>query len=85
MCASTNNIVDKNVWYLDSKATQHMTPQRDWFKGYIPFLSQEMVYLVDNTFHKFKGHGYVATKFFGGVIKYSQKVLYVLGLCKNLI
>jgi hypothetical protein len=38
---------------------------------------QEMVYLGDNTFHKVEGHGYVGTKFFGGVIKYLQKVFYV--------
>ncbi len=83
MCASTNNIVDQNVWCLDSKATQHMTPQRDWFRGYIPFLTQEMVYLGDNTFHKVEGHGYVGTRFFGGVIKYLQKVLYVKRLVQK--
>jgi hypothetical protein len=85
MCASSNNIVDQNVWYLDSRATQHMTPERDWFRGYIPLLTQEMMYLGDNTIHKFEGHGYVGIKFFGGVIKYLQKVFYVFGLCKNLI
>jgi len=29
VCASINNIVDQNVWYVDSRTTQHMTPQRD--------------------------------------------------------
>ncbi len=77
MCAFTNNIVDQSLWYLNLRTTQHMTPQRYWFKGYTPFLMQEMVYLGDNTFHKVEGHGYVGTKFFGGVIKYLQKVFYV--------
>jgi hypothetical protein len=78
--ASTNNIVDQNVWYVDSGTTQHMTPQRDWFKGYIPSLMQEMVYLGDNTFHKIEGCGSMGIKFLGGVIKYLKKVFHIPGL-----
>jgi hypothetical protein len=57
-----------------------MTPQRDWFKGYIPSLTQEMVYLGDNTFHKIEGHGSMGIKFLGGVIKYLEKVFRIPGL-----
>jgi len=85
VCAFTNNIVEQNVWYVDLRATQHLTPQRDWFRGYIPFLTQEMVYISDNTFHKVEGPGSVGIKFLGGMIKYLQKILHVHGLCKNLI
>jgi hypothetical protein len=80
MCAFTNNIVDQNVWYVDSEATQHMTPQRDWFKGYIPSLMQEMVYPSDNTFHKIEGHRSMGIKFLGRMIKYLEKVFHILGL-----
>ncbi len=85
MCAFTNIVVDQNVWYVDSEATQHMTPQNDWFKGYIPSLTQEMVYLGDNIFHKIEGHGFMGIKFLGGVIKYIEKVFHIFGLWRNLI
>jgi hypothetical protein len=54
VCASTNNIVEQNVWYVDSRVTQHMTPQKDWFHDYTLFLALEMVYFGDNTFIKLK-------------------------------
>jgi hypothetical protein len=85
MCASTNNIVEKNVWYVDSRVTQHITPQKDWFHDYIPFLTFEMVYFGDNTFHKVEGNGFVGIKFPRRVIKYLQNVSHVPRLCKNLI
>jgi hypothetical protein len=85
VCASTNNIVEQNVWYVDSRVTQHMTPQKDLFHDYIPFLTLEMVYFGDNTFHKVEGHGSMIIKFPRKVIKYLQKVSHVLRLCKNLI
>jgi hypothetical protein len=28
VCASANNIVEQNVWYVDLGATQKMTPQK---------------------------------------------------------
>jgi hypothetical protein len=64
---------------VDLGATQHMTPQKDWFKGCIPFLMQKMVYLSDNTFHKIKRHGSMGIKFLEGVIKYLEKVFHILG------
>jgi hypothetical protein len=43
-----------------------------------------MVYHGKNTFHKVEGHGYVGFKFFGIMIKYLEKVLHDLSLCRNL-
>jgi hypothetical protein len=80
VCSSVNKIVDQNVWCVDSGTTQHMTPQRNWFKGYIPSLTQEMVYPSDNTFHKIEGNGSMGIKFLGGMIKYLEKVFHIPGL-----
>jgi hypothetical protein len=62
-----------------------MTPQKDWFHDYIPFLTLEMVYFGDNTFHKVEGHGYVRIKFPRRVINYLRKVSHVRHLWQNLI
>jgi hypothetical protein len=40
--------MDNNVWYIDSKCSIHLCPQKDWFKGYKEIASRR-IYMGDNT------------------------------------
>jgi len=68
--------------YMDARATQHMTPQRNWFHDYISFVTLEMMYLA--RFDKVEGHEYVIFKFPRKVVTYTQNI-HSPKLCKNLI
>jgi hypothetical protein len=52
MGASINTSANQMQGYMDARATQHMTPQRNWFHGYISFVTLEMMYLT--TIHLIK-------------------------------
>jgi len=43
-----------NKWYLDSKATQYMTQQKNWFITYSKVLLNERVFLGDDMSHAIK-------------------------------
>lgn len=79
------NIAESHKWYLDSGATQHMTPNRDWFLNYSPLSSNERVFLGDNTSHITKGRGAVAIKLEDGSNRHIENVYHIPGLKKNLI
>jgi len=44
-----------DTWYLDSGATQHMTPHYEWFFSYTKLLTKDKVYLGDNSNHDIDG------------------------------
>ena len=73
-----------DVWFMDSAATWHMTPRRDWFHQYEP-LSKGTVFMGNDHALKIVGIGTVKVKMYDGSIQTIQEVRHVAGLKKNLL
>ncbi|KAG6418890.1 hypothetical protein SASPL_121096 [Salvia splendens] len=73
-----------DVWLLDSGATWHMTPRREWFHKYecIPGGS---VYMGNDQALEIAGVGTIKIKMFDGTVRTIQDVRHVRGLKKNLL
>ncbi|GLJ20726.1 hypothetical protein SUGI_0377540 [Cryptomeria japonica] len=81
---SPNSDVSK-CWYLDSKATQHMTPQRGWFTLYKEVPKGKTVNLGDDSKIERIGVGNVSLKMSDGAQKKIHYVWYVLALAKSIL
>ena len=56
--ASTATHADRDVWLINSGATYHMTPHREWFYEYEKYDGGD-VFLRDESTSKIKGRGRV--------------------------
>jgi hypothetical protein len=56
--ASTSTHADCDVWLIDSGASYHMTPHREWFSGYEKYDGGD-VFLGDDSTTKILGSGRV--------------------------
>jgi hypothetical protein len=56
--ASTSTHADRGVWLIDSGASYHMTPHREWFCEYEKYDGGD-VFLGDDSTTKIMGHGRV--------------------------
>jgi hypothetical protein len=72
-------------WYLDSGATQHMTPHFEWFVSYTKNLTRDKVYLGDNSSHDIEGQGVVMITLDSGEARIIENVLHIPALKKSLI
>ncbi|KAJ7538885.1 hypothetical protein O6H91_11G067400 [Diphasiastrum complanatum] len=82
--ASTSEI-SEDCWYIDSGATQHMTPHREWFTQFEDSGVNAHVKLGDNSSYDIKGRGTVRVHLPSGDIGEIKNVLYVPSLKKNLL
>ena len=71
-------------WLLDSSASHHICPHKDWFAFY-QTVNDRIVLLGDNHSCKIVGVGSVKIKMFDGVIRTLTDVRHVPELKKNLI
>lgn len=69
-----------DVWLMDSRATWHMTPQREWFH-----LSGGSVFMGDDHALEIAGIGTIKLKMYDGIVRSIQEVRHVKGLKKNLL
>ena len=83
LCVVDNCVNDKNAWIMDSSASQHMTPNRDWFEAYEP--SSGNVLMENNHLCKVAGVGSVKIKFHDRKIRKLTGVRHIPDLSKNLI
>ncbi len=72
-------------WILDSGASQHMSPLKTLFQNYEPFDSQKLIYMGDNSCHKTINISSIWIQLSTIQPFVIIKVLYILGLIKNLI
>jgi transposase InsO family protein len=72
------------VWLMDSGATWHMTPNRDWFHTYEP-ISGGKVFMGDNHALEIAGIGTIKLKMYDGLIRTITGVRHVKDLKKNLL
>ena len=73
-----------DVWIVDSGATWHMTPRRDWFHTYEP-VSEGSVFMGNDHALDIAGVGTIKLKMHDGIIRTIEGVRHVKGLKKNLL
>lgn len=73
-----------DVWLMDSGATWHMTPRREWFHQYEP-ISGGFVFMGDDHALEIAGIGTIKLKMFDGTVRIIQEVRHAKGLKKNLL
>jgi hypothetical protein len=72
------------VWLMDSEATWHMTPNRDWFHTYEP-ISEGSVFIGNDHALEIAGIGTIKLKMYDGLIRIILGVRHVKDLKKNLL
>ena len=80
---STGTQSKRDFWLIDSGASFHMTPHREWFYEYEKY--NGIVFLGDDLPKKIIGHGRVKLLLNDGRIKTLPSVLHIPGMPKNLI
>ena len=76
--------VGENAWLIDSGASFHMTPNRNWFSKYENFNGYK-VYLGDNSVLDIVGRGSIRVKFSDGRIRRFDGVLHIPRLARNFL
>jgi hypothetical protein len=78
-------VLDNNVWYVDSGASNHMTSHREWFRNTRDLKAPRFVETSDDTTHPIAQIDKVSLSMQDGQTKYLKDVLYVPTTTKNLI
>ena len=85
-CAlSTSKGDEDDIWYVDSRASSHMTGKKNCFEFLEESACGSKIYLGDDSGYEIKGYGDIPVKLPSGDIKHLKNVLYVPGIKKNLI
>jgi len=71
--------VDHEAWLIDSGASFHFTPHREWFCEYEKYDGGD-VFLGDDRKARIIGHGKVKLKLQGGRVRMLPGVLHILAL-----
>jgi hypothetical protein len=82
--ASTSTHSDQYVWLIDSGASYHMTPHKEWFYEYEQYDGGDL-FLEDDSTTKFVGQGRVCLTLQNGRKITLLGVLHIMGLERNLI
>jgi hypothetical protein len=82
--ASTSTHADCDVWLIDSGASYHMTPHREWFSEYEKYDGGD-VFLGDDSTTKILGRGRVKLLLKYGRIRTLPGVLHIPKLARSLI
>eukprot|EP00253_Pinus_taeda_P022210 PITA_22210 len=82
--ASSSTHVDHEAWLIDSGASFHFTPHREWFREYEKYDDGD-VFLGDDRKARIIGRGKVKLKLQGGRVRTLLGVLHIPALARNLI
>jgi hypothetical protein len=82
--ASTSTHANRDVWLIDSGASYHMTPHREWFFEYEKYNGGD-VFLGDESIAKILGRGRMKLLLKDGRIRTLSGVLHIPKLAKSLI
>ena len=82
--ASSSTHVDHEAWLIDSGASFHFTPHREWFYEYEKYDGGD-VFLGDDRKARIIGRGKVKLKLQGGRVRTLPGVLHIPALARNLI
>ena len=84
MASSSNTNVEHESWLIDSGASFHFTPHREWFCEYEKYNGSD-VFLGDDRKARIFGRGKFKLKLQGGRIRTLPGVLHIPALARNLI
>jgi hypothetical protein len=82
--ASSSTHADHEAWLVDSGASFHMSPHREWLCGYERYNGGN-AFLGDDSTNKIIGRGKVKLRLIYGRIRTLPSVLHIPGLARNLI
>eukprot|EP00253_Pinus_taeda_P035023 PITA_35023 len=82
--ASSNTHVDHEAWLIDSGASFHFTPHREWFCEYEKYDGHD-VFLGDDRKARIVGRGKVKLKLQSGRVRTLPSVLHIPALARNLV
>jgi hypothetical protein len=78
-------VLDNNVWYVDSRASNHMTSHGEWFRDTRDLKTLGFMETSDDTTHPITQIGKVPLSMQDGQTKYLKDVLHVPTTTKNLV
>jgi hypothetical protein len=82
--ASSITHADHKAWLVDSGASFHMTPHREWFYEYERYDGGN-VFLGDDSTTRIIGRGKFKLRLIDARIRTLSGVIHILGLTRNLI
>jgi hypothetical protein len=82
--ASSSTHADQEEWLVDSSASFHMNPRREWFCEYESYDGGN-VFLGDDSTTRIIGRGKFKLRLIDGRIRTLPGVLHIPGLARNLI
>jgi hypothetical protein len=78
-------VSNNNVWYVDSRASNHMTSHGEWFRDTKDLKTLGFVETGDDTTHPITQVGKVPLSMQDEQTKYLKDVLHVPTITKNLV
>ncbi len=78
-------ISDNNVWYVDFRASNHMTSHEEWFRDTKDLKTPGFVEIGDDTTYPITQIGKVSLSMQDGQTKYLKYVLHDPTITKNLV
>jgi len=78
-------VLDNNVWYVDSRASNHTTSHGEWFRNTKDLKTPGFVETGDDTTHPITQIGKVPLSMQNEQKKYLKDVFHVLTIIKNLV
>ncbi len=78
-------VSNNNVWYVDSRASNHMTSHGEWFRNTKDLKTLGFVKTGDDKTHSITQIGKVPLSMQNGQTKYLKDVLYVPTITKKLV
>jgi len=78
-------VLDNNVWYVDSGASNHMTSHGEWFKDIKDLKTLGFVETGDDITHLITQIGKVPLSMQDGQTKYLKDLLHVPTITKKLV
>ncbi len=79
------SVLDNNVWYVDSGASNHMTSHEEWFRDTKDLKTPGFVETGDDTTHPITKIGKVSLSMQDGQTKYLKDVFHVPTITKKLV
>ena len=76
---------DSDAWFVDSRASIHMTCNKKWYTNFKEKQNGASIYLGDDRAHQIKGYRDIPVTLPNGTVRHIRNVVYVPGLKKNLI
>ena len=85
MSAIAHDASSKDIWYVDSSVSNHMTCHQNWFNEMKELSKPRYVETGDDTMHPIEHVGNVPLTLEDGKEKYMSNVLHVPTITKNFV